>query len=174
MSKEPHLIQANLIDLKSFIYSCFIVLFNWKPITRIISSRYFTGSVAAHLPPAGKKDTYTVGFAQTGSNNPWRLAETKSMKDEADKRGYTLVQTDANEDTAKQIADVDSLIAQGVDILIFPPRESQALAPSERRPRPPVFRYPDRPRRRSLHRQTGRGLRRICRFGLRRSRTASR
>ena len=96
----------------------------------VVASRYFTGSVAAQVPPLEEKDTYTVGFAQTGSNNPWRLAETKSMKDEADKRGYTLVQTDANEDTAKQIADVDSLIAQGVDILIFPPRESQALAPS--------------------------------------------
>lgn len=96
----------------------------------VVASRYFTGSVAAQVPPLEKKDTYTVGFAQTGSNNPWRLAETKSMKDEADKRGYTLVQTDANEDTSKQIADVASLIAQGVDILIFPPRESQALAPS--------------------------------------------
>jgi galactofuranose transport system substrate-binding protein len=96
----------------------------------VVASRYFTGSVAAQVPPLEKKDTYTVGFSQVGSNNPWRLAETKSMKDEADKRGYTLVQTDANEDTAKQIADVDSLIAQGVDILIFPPRESQALGPS--------------------------------------------
>jgi ribose transport system substrate-binding protein len=96
----------------------------------IVASRYFTGSVAAQVPPLEEKDTYTVGFAQTGSNNPWRLAETKSMQDEADRLGYTLVQTDANEDTAKQIADVASLIAQGVDILIFPPRESQALAPS--------------------------------------------
>jgi ribose transport system substrate-binding protein len=52
------------------------------------------------------------------------------MQDEAKRLGYTLVETNANEDTAKQIADVASLIAQGVDILIFPPRESQALAPS--------------------------------------------
>ena len=37
---------------------------------------------------------------------------------------------DANEDTAKQIADVDSIIAQRRDILIFPPRESKALAPA--------------------------------------------
>ena len=81
-------------------------------------------------PPLEEKDTYTVGFAQVGSNNPWRLAESKSMQDEAERLGYTLIETNANEDTAKQIADVDSLIAQGVDILIFPPRESQALAPS--------------------------------------------
>lgn len=94
----------------------------------LVAGRYVPA--AAQIPPLPKKDTYTVGFAQTGSNNPWRLGESKSMQDEAKRLGYTLVETNANEDTAKQIADVDSLIAQKVDILIFPPRESQALAPS--------------------------------------------
>jgi len=94
----------------------------------VVASRY--GPVAAAPPPLEQKDTYTVGFAQTGLNNPWRLGESKSMQDEAKRLGYTLIETDATEDTAKQIADLDSLIAQGVDILIFPPRESQALAPS--------------------------------------------
>jgi ribose transport system substrate-binding protein len=96
----------------------------------LVVHRYLTGTVAAAPPPLEKKDTYTIGFAQTGLNNPWRLGESKSMQDEAKRLGYTLIETNANEDTAKQIADVDSLIAQGVDILIFPPRESQALAPS--------------------------------------------
>ncbi len=96
----------------------------------VVASRYFAPSAFAQLPPLEEKDTYTVGFAQTGLNNPWRLGESKSMQDEAARLGYTLVETNANEDTAKQIADVASLIAQGVDILIFPPRESQALAPS--------------------------------------------
>ena len=40
----------------------------------------------AAAPPLAKKDTYKVGFAQTESNNPWRLAQTKSMQDEAAKR----------------------------------------------------------------------------------------
>jgi ribose transport system substrate-binding protein len=96
----------------------------------LVAHRYLTGAVAAAPPPLEKKDTYTVGFAQTGLNNPWRLGESKSMQDEAKRLGYTLIETNANEDTAKQIADFDSLIAQGVDIIIFPPRESQALAPS--------------------------------------------
>ena len=96
----------------------------------VVASRYFATPVLAEVPPLEEKDTYTVGFAQTGLNNPWRLANSKSMQDEAARLGYTLIETNANEDTAKQIADVDSLIAQGVDILIFPPREAQALAPS--------------------------------------------
>ena len=45
------------------------------------------GAGAQGLPPLEKKDTYKVGFAQTESNNPWRLAQTASMKDEAEKRG---------------------------------------------------------------------------------------
>ena len=46
---------------------------------------------AAELPKLKKKDKYKVGFAQTESNNPWRLAQTQSMKDEAAKRGWQLV-----------------------------------------------------------------------------------
>ena len=83
----------------------------------------------AALPPLAKKDTYKVGFAQTESNNPWRLAETKSMQDEAKKLGYQLVFTDAAGSSAKQASDVNSMIAQGVDAIFLPPREDKPLVP---------------------------------------------
>ena len=70
----------------------------------------------AALPKLEKKDTYKVGFAQTESNNPWRLAQTASMKAEAEKLGWQLVYTDAAGSAAKQVADVNSMIAQGVDV----------------------------------------------------------
>ncbi|MQB46158.1 ABC transporter substrate-binding protein [Rhizobium sp. ICMP 5592] len=81
-------------------------------------------------PPLAKKDTYKVGFAQTESNNPWRIAETKSMQDEAKKLGYQLVYTDAASSAAKQVADVNSMIAQGVDIIFLAPREEKPLIPA--------------------------------------------
>ena len=56
------------------------------------------------VPPLKKKDSYKVGFAQTESNNPWRLAQTASMKDEAAKRGAQLVYTDAASSAAKQMS----------------------------------------------------------------------
>ena len=66
----------------------------------------------AQAPTLEKKDNYKVGFAQTESNNPWRLAQTASMKDEAeDSAADQLVYTDAA-DAAKQVADVNSMIAQ--------------------------------------------------------------
>ena len=86
------------------------------------------GGAAAGLPKLAKKDKYKVGFAQTESNNPWRLAQTASMKAEAAKRGYDLVYTDAAGSAAKQVADVDSMIAQKVDLIFLAPREEKPLA----------------------------------------------
>src|SRR3712207_3371012 len=88
------------------------------------------GLAFAAPPPLEKKDTYRVGFAQTESNNPWRIAETKSMQDEAAKRGWQLVYTDAAGSAAKQVADVNSMIAQGVDAIFIAPREEKPLIPA--------------------------------------------
>jgi len=79
-------------------------------------------------PPLEQKDTYRVGFAQTESNNPWRLAETASMQQEAERLGYQLVYTDAAGSAAKQVADVESMIAQRVDMIFLAPREEIPLA----------------------------------------------
>ena len=80
-------------------------------------------------PPAlEQKDTYKVGFAQTESNNPWRIAETESMKKAAADRGYQIVVTDAAGSAAKQVSDVQSMIAQGVDVIFLAPREEIPLA----------------------------------------------
>lgn len=84
----------------------------------------------AAVPPLKKKDVYKVGFAQTESNNPWRLAQSASMKDEAAKRGCQLIYTDAASSAAKQVADVNSMIAQGIDFLFLPPREEKPLIPA--------------------------------------------
>src|SRR5688500_8323866 len=81
------------------------------------------GLAFAAPPPLEKKDSYRVGFAQTESNNPWRIAETKSMQDVAESCGWDLVYTDAAGSAAKQVADVNSMIAQGVDVIFLAPRE---------------------------------------------------
>jgi ribose transport system substrate-binding protein len=93
------------------------------------SAALFGSKAYAALPPLAKKTTYKVGFAQTESNNPWRLAETKSMQDEAKRLGHQLVYTDAASSSAKQASDVQSMIAQGVDAIFLPPREDKPLVP---------------------------------------------
>lgn len=96
-----------------------------------------TGSaaMAQDLPPLAEKDHYKVGFAQTESNNPWRIAQTKSFQDTAESCGWDLIVTDANGSAAKQVADVDSMIAQGIDVLFLPPREESPLIPAVMRAR---------------------------------------
>jgi ribose transport system substrate-binding protein len=85
---------------------------------------------ADDLPKLEQKNKYKAGFAQVESNNPWRLAQTASMKSEAERLGIQLVYTDAAGSAAKQVADVNSMIAQGVDIIFLPAREEKALIPA--------------------------------------------
>ena len=91
--------------------------------TAALAGLIASAALADGPPPLKAKATYKVGFAQTESNNPWRLAQTASMKAEAEKLGWQLVYTDAAGSAAKQVADVNSMIAQGVDaIFLSPPR----------------------------------------------------
>jgi galactofuranose transport system substrate-binding protein len=85
---------------------------------------------AQGLPPLEQKERYKVGFAQRESNNPWRIAETKSFQETAESCGWDLVATDAAGSAAKQVSDVDSMIAQGIDVLFLPPREEKPLLPA--------------------------------------------
>ena len=87
------------------------------------------------LPPLEKKERYKVGFAQMESNNPWRIAETKSFHDTAEMCNWDLIATDAAGSAAKQVADVDSMIAQGIDVLFLPPREEKPLIPAVKKAR---------------------------------------
>ena len=89
-----------------------------------------TAATAQDLPPLEQKERYKVGFSQMESNNPWRIAETKSFADTAEECGWDLISTDAAGSAAKQVADVDSMIAQGIDVLFLPPREEKPLIPA--------------------------------------------
>ena len=88
--------------------------------------------LAVTMASCAKKedDQFVVGFSQMESDNPWRIAQTQSLKDEAAKRGYQLVVTDAQGQTAKQVSDVEDLIARGVDVILLAPREFEGLTPA--------------------------------------------
>ena len=90
------------------------------------------GTTAGALAGCARKgaDRFVVGFSQMESNNPWRIAETKSLRDEAAKRGVDLVVTDAQGQTSKQVSDVEDLIARRVSVILLAPREFEGLAPA--------------------------------------------
>lgn len=95
-----------------------------------VSAALSLGAVMAAPPALAVKDRYKVGFAQTESNNPWRIAQTKSFADTAKTCSWDLIMTDAAGSAAKQVADVDSMIAQGIDVLFLAPREEKPLIPA--------------------------------------------
>lgn len=69
-----------------------------------------------------------VAFSQMEMNNAWRVAETESIQAEAKKRGIELIYTDAQGDTAKQVSDVEDIIAKNPDVIMLAPREYEGLA----------------------------------------------
>jgi ABC-type sugar transport system substrate-binding protein len=108
-----------------------------RDLVKITAGAALAGIATAHAQPAfttppARKASYKVGFAQSESNNQWRIAETNSMEAEAKKRGWQLVYTDAASSAAKQVADVNSMIAQGVDLIFLVPREERPLIPAVR------------------------------------------
>jgi ribose transport system substrate-binding protein len=80
----------------------------------------------------GPGEKVVVGFSQMENDGPWRIAETKSMRDEAAKRAdrFELLVTDARGETARQVSDVEDLVSKGVDAIFLAPREFEGLAPA--------------------------------------------
>jgi galactofuranose transport system substrate-binding protein len=73
----------------------------------------------------------TVGFSQSEStSNPFRATETKSITDEAGRLGVKLIQRNANANVPQQNTDIEDMIAQGAQVLIVAPENSDGLAPA--------------------------------------------
>ena len=74
----------------------------------------------------------TIGFAQSEKEaNPFRIAETQSIRDEAAKLGITnLLVTNAGGDLNKEISDIKGMIDQGAQALIISPLNSEGLDPA--------------------------------------------
>lgn len=73
-----------------------------------------------------------VGFSQSEKEaNPFRIAETQSIKDEANKLGIKqLLTTNANSQLSKQISDIQDMINRGARALIVAPLNSDGLEPA--------------------------------------------
>lgn len=73
-----------------------------------------------------------VGFSQSEKeDNPFRIAETQSIKDEAAKIGVKkLITTNAQSTLSKQISDIQDMVAQGAQALIVAPLNSDGLEPA--------------------------------------------
>ena len=106
---------------------------NFKKISVVMCLVLIIASFAgcASTTPSDTKETkeIVIAFAQAELVNAWRVTNQKDMESQAAALGVKLISTDANQDPSKQLADVESLLAQKPDALIVAPLESEALVP---------------------------------------------
>jgi ribose transport system substrate-binding protein len=77
-----------------------------------------------------KKPPYVIGFANAGLGDSWRVVGVHSLEKAAHDHADVikkLIITNANHDDTKQIADIQDLVSQGVDLLIVSANTAQAL-----------------------------------------------
>lgn len=71
-----------------------------------------------------------LGFAQVGAESGWRTANTKSVREAAEKAGLTLKFSDAQQKQENQIKAIRTFIQQKVDVIAFSPWWSPGGTPS--------------------------------------------
>lgn len=78
---------------------------------------------------SGKKDdSVKIGLSVSTLNNPFFVSLKQGAEDEAKTQGAEIVTVDAQNDSAKQVSDIEDLIQQGVDVLLVNPTDSAAVA----------------------------------------------
>nr|WP_234293328.1 ribose ABC transporter substrate-binding protein RbsB [Fictibacillus sp. FJAT-27399] len=75
----------------------------------------------------GKGDL-KIGLSVSTLNNPFFVTLKEGAEKEAKKAGVQLKTVDAQDDSAKQVNDIEDLIQQGVDVLLVNPTDSAAIS----------------------------------------------
>ena len=71
-----------------------------------------------------------VGISMYTLSAPYFVAQQQAAKEVAEKMGCTVVATDAQNDMIKQIADVEDMLSQGINVLILNARDPKGLVPA--------------------------------------------
>jgi ribose transport system substrate-binding protein len=75
-----------------------------------------------------------IGFSQANLGEPWRVAMNAEVAEAAKAHpDLEIVYADAQQDNAKQVADVENFLRQKIDLLIISPNEAKPLTPVVRR-----------------------------------------
>lgn len=89
------------------------------------------GLALAALTPAHAQKELTILASVPGMNFPFFVHMMNQMKAEAEALGgITVIESDGQDSTPKQTADVETAIVQGVDGIVISPREVDAMAPA--------------------------------------------
>ena len=81
-----------------------------------------------------RQGKHLVGFSQCNLGEPWRVAMNAEVAARAKYfPDIEIAYADAQQDNAKQVADVENFLRQKIDLLIISPNEAKPLTPIVRR-----------------------------------------
>lgn len=85
-------------------------------------------AVAASGCGRTSESKFLVGFSQCNLGEPWRVAMNAEVAARAkDFPQMEIVFADAQQDNAKQVADVENFLRQGINLLMISPNEAKPL-----------------------------------------------
>lgn len=78
---------------------------------------------------SGSGGSCTVAYSQGSLSGEWRVENSRDMNEQVEKAGCTFIQASANDDVAKQLQDVNDLLAKKPTLLVVAPVQFEPLAP---------------------------------------------
>src|SRR5215469_2892928 len=113
ISKKGYVRNVSIVTRTGFALFCVILL---------------TVSIRSDSPAAEK---IVIGFSQATMNSQWRVAMTEGNKQYAEEHypDVNLVITDGQNEASKQVSNVESLMKQGIKVLIISPVQAEPLTP---------------------------------------------
>lgn len=86
---------------------------------------YVVTSARAEQPLAGKK----IGFSQSYATDEWLKAQRQDLLAQAEKHGFEVSVTDARENPAQEIRNLEDLAVRGVDAVVMITYYAEAVQP---------------------------------------------
>ncbi|MFC4660688.1 D-ribose ABC transporter substrate-binding protein [Oceanobacillus aidingensis] len=71
--------------------------------------------------------TITIGFSISTLNNPFFVDLRDGAESTADEEGVEIIVADAQDDSSKQLNDIEDLLQQDIDILLVNPTDDEAI-----------------------------------------------
>jgi ABC-type sugar transport system substrate-binding protein len=99
-------------------------------ITTLMLTLMASVPLAATAAPNRQDEKLQIAFSVPGMNFPFFVHMMNIAKEKAVELNIDLIQLDAQDNTATQVANLETMIAQGIDGIVVSPREVEALAPA--------------------------------------------
>ena len=96
-----------------------------------LKAALIAGTAFATVNVATADEKILIGFSQGTMNHPWRVAMVEGNKKYAAEHypDVELIVTDGQNDSGKQVSDVEALMARGIKVLMISPLTADALTP---------------------------------------------